>query len=160
MKISPLQLDALHLLKVAITCNEDVQGPVSDTDLPFKVTCNTARHDTEDRKWMVEVGFEVHTSDEHPSYYDIDIAVRGYFTVADSYPEDRAEILVAVNGPSLLFGSIRDIVYSSTLRFPHPALLLTSISFADEAEKIRKEREELDAREGVKQEIANSRDTP
>ena len=53
----------------------------------------------------------------------------GFFLVLDGYPEDKIERLVHINGPSMLYGALREIVKAVTLRGPYGAIILQSPSF-------------------------------
>jgi preprotein translocase subunit SecB len=53
----------------------------------------------------------------------------GVFLVLNGYPEEKIERLVKVNGPSMLYGALREIVKALTSRGPYGAIVLPSPSF-------------------------------
>jgi preprotein translocase subunit SecB len=77
--------------------------------------------------------------------YFFRITLEGYFQICPSYPTERIEILFHANAPGLLYGAAREILASITGRGPFPAIVLPSISFLDDAEKIAAEINEQKA---------------
>ena len=61
--------------------------------------------------------------------YFFSVEVVGYLTVARTYPEERVQMLVRTNGPSMLYGATREIIRDLTARGPHPAVYLPGVSF-------------------------------
>ena len=53
----------------------------------------------------------------------------GLFLVLNEYPQEKIERLVKVNGPSMLYGALREIVKAVTLRGPYGGIVLPSPSF-------------------------------
>jgi preprotein translocase subunit SecB len=53
----------------------------------------------------------------------------GFMHVLETYPSDKIDLLVAVNGPALLYSSAREIIASITGRGPFPAIVLPSVNF-------------------------------
>jgi len=82
---------------------------------------------------MVQLGIR-QTGDEEDGCpeYTFEIEVVGLFDVDSEYPADKAENLVRVNGPAVLFGAIREMVANLTARGPFPTVELPTVTFIDE----------------------------
>lgn len=68
--------------------------------------------------------------------YRIEVGIQGFFFVIHSKDEADAQRLALVNGTSMLYGVIREIVLSNTLRFAAGPLMLPSVHFLDLAGRI------------------------
>jgi preprotein translocase subunit SecB len=136
MQTSPLQLDAYFSVKTAVTYNEGRAADAGLEDANLQVSVGRGRHNEDPRKWKVDLNVALQDTDERPSLYSIDISMRGFFTVAEEYPEDRIEMMVAANAPAVLYGGVREIVALLTSRGPAPGLILPSLTFIDEAKKL------------------------
>jgi Preprotein translocase subunit SecB len=82
------------------------------------------------------------TSDRSPRKkfpYFFEIAVEGYFRIAEDYPAEKVELLFHANAPALLYAAAREILAVVTGRGPFPAVILPSVSFLDDAEAIIKQ---------------------
>ncbi len=65
------------------------------------------------------------------------VSAVGHYTVRSEQAEEATLNLVNVNGPALLYSSIRELVVTLTGRGPHPSFLLPSVTFIDR--KLKKE---------------------
>lgn len=78
--------------------------------------------------------------------YSFRLALVGYFHVNKSVAEKdqkSANVLLYANAPALLYAAARELLATATARGPYPAVILPSVSFMDDAEKLAEE----DARE-------------
>lgn len=79
------------------------------------------------------------TTEELPGHlkgYDVRISVVGFVTVDPSYDEKRQRDTVAILGPTLLYGSVREFLYAVTLRGPFPSIYLPTTSFIPAARPV------------------------
>ena len=71
-----------------------------------------------------------------PVPYSGSIKVAGHFSVDPSVPKERMEMLLMVNGLSMLYSSAREHVLSVTSRGPWPPLFIPTVSFNPNADSI------------------------
>ena len=74
--------------------------------------------------------------------YSFRVSLVGYFHVDESVVEKnkkQANILLYANAPSLLYAAARELLATATARGPYPAVILPSVSFLDDAEKLAEE---------------------
>lgn len=154
MRPSPLQLRHVIYTKVSVLPNptgKDAKGK----DIPKRAVgfdfegvsirskVRTARREGQDedpRDFLVNLEVVIDNKDGKPAPYGIDVGVVGVFNVLPSLAKERREDLVAVNGASILYGVIREIVLLLTSRFSTGALTLPSMNFEDIASDNRTNR--------------------
>ena len=82
----------------------------------------------------VKLALRVAPKEDAQAPYNIHISVRGivrmHLTQADGQEEER-RVLALVNGASLLYGAVREMVSTITSRSAHGPLLLPSLNFQD-----------------------------
>ena len=82
----------------------------------------------------VKLTLRVGPKDDAQAPYNIQISVRGvvrmHLTQADGQAEER-RVRALVNGASLLYGAVREMVSTITSRSAHGSFLLPSLSFQD-----------------------------
>ena len=100
------------------------------TDLAFEdiEIDDEAIPDKDGRIWTVclHVGQQMVPGKNAP--YSFSIGIQGRFEVLDGYG-GNAEWLVRTNGPSMLFGTAREILRTMMKSGPHDAMLLPTVSF-------------------------------
>lgn len=128
--LSPLQLKEHRFTKVSV---ETI--PLGLPGKPCQVTTRLAwgKLGEEGRMWRVQLGVEFGNPDGREDCpYKGEAEVVGLFGVADAWPEAQVENLVRVNGASLLYSAVREMVLSITARASHGAFTLPTLSFAGE----------------------------
>lgn len=82
----------------------------------------------------VKLALRVAPKEDAQAPYNIQVSVRGivrmHLTKADGQAEER-RVLALVNGASLLYGAVREMVSTITSRSAHGPLLLPSLNFQD-----------------------------
>jgi preprotein translocase subunit SecB len=63
--------------------------------------------------------------------YRTSVEIIGYFSLIGEIPLNDREDIARVNGASLLWGVVRELLFSLTTRFPKGALILPSVNFHD-----------------------------
>lgn len=81
-------------------------------------------------EWRVELEVRFEPSKSKPGPYKGSASVIGFFEVDESWPEEGREALVAVNGASLLFGAIREMILTMSARSSHGEFLLPTLRFS------------------------------
>jgi len=89
------------------------------------------------RDFLVNLEIVIDNKEGKPSPYQVDVGVVGVFSVLPSLPKEKREDLLTVNGASILYGAIREMVLSLTSRFAGGALTLPGMNFEDDAPSSR-----------------------
>lgn len=74
--------------------------------------------------------------------YSFRVSLVGYFHIdKDAVKDDekKANMLLYAGAPALLYAAARELLATATARGPYPAVVLPSVSFMDDAEKLAKE---------------------
>jgi preprotein translocase subunit SecB len=88
--------------------------------------------DEKDRRaFAVRLLVTINNKEGKPSPYLVDVGVMGFFTLLGEIPNDERESIAKVNGASLLYGVVRELLYSLTARFPAGPAILPSMNFFD-----------------------------
>jgi preprotein translocase subunit SecB len=127
--ISPLQLKDHRFTKVQV---EAVSHGLPNGKAKVTTKC-TWEHNTENlREWRVKLTVEYGPEDNHPEgpYKGI-LEIVGVFEVAENFPEKDIEKLVRINGASVLYGAIREMLLNITSRSSHGGFRLPTFRFAD-----------------------------
>jgi preprotein translocase subunit SecB len=128
MKNSPLQLEHYYLTAVHIDCDESVQVK-SQIVWQVESLVTLAGHKEDARRWKVALTVKFKPAAGDPKPYDGSISFTGFFAVDPSYPEPKVKFLVETNGPSVLFGAVREMCANLTARGPWPTVMLPTQSF-------------------------------
>jgi preprotein translocase subunit SecB len=83
-------------------------------------------------EWQLELTIKIASTDKtNPYIYDIEIHAIGIVELIVEVPPDDRQKLAVVNGLSILYGAVREMVINLTSRSPYGALMLPTISFTD-----------------------------
>jgi len=137
MTQSPLLLERYFFTKVSI--DAQANGDITAVNgLETKVDVKKSRPPIDPEKlagyqdhYLVTLTLGLAPLDEKIPTYIGQFVVVGYFRVAPSYTREEHDRLVAINGASILFGVIREMVANITARGPFPMLTLISLNFSD-----------------------------
>jgi preprotein translocase subunit SecB len=130
MKISPLRLESYFVQELSFRRNPGVEG-VEVSHSTLKTRVSKARRRDNPREWKVRLQVSFGHDDTGAPYVPSTVA-EGFFSVSGEVPEERIETLVAVNAPALLFGAIRELIFTVTSRAEAGAVRLPSVTFVDE----------------------------
>src|SRR5438094_322689 len=121
MRLSPLQLQKLVFTHIKVEAakafekitpkddatNFDFQGVTLTTNL----ACGHAQgQEKNPRDFLVKLGIILNNKQGKPAPYLIDIEAAGYLNVLEVIPKDDRSDIALVNGASLLYGAIRELV--------------------------------------------------
>ena len=126
MKPSPLQLEAHHFTRIDISARE---GEIDRNDLPMLCETGYAVDEENPRRHRVSLKLMIEARPNTRPPYIGEVEVVGYFKVLDGWPEDKMMDLVSVNGPSVLYGAIREMIVNLTGRFSHGAVQIPTVRF-------------------------------
>lgn len=88
------------------------------------------RNADDPRSWRFELEVESKDEESKEFPYSLRIILVGFFRVRDQYPDERADILARVNGPSVLYSAAREALATATSRSGYPAIVLPSVMFS------------------------------
>jgi preprotein translocase subunit SecB len=151
---SPLQLSRLVFTKVHVdSSTPTIEG---NSEIMTSATLGANLDNKNDRHSLLKLLVRFGPAEGKPNVYSGELEVVGEFLVAPEYPLEKAPLLAFVNGASILYGAVREMVTNITARSPLGIpLVLSSMSFTDVAEKaladIKKQRAQ---REAVKVEVS------
>lgn len=83
------------------------------------------------RDYLISLTVRLLPHEESQPGYLGEFVIVGFFKVHSEYPDEKCDKLVAVNGASMLYGAVREMVANLTARGPWPALTLASMNFSD-----------------------------
>jgi len=132
----------MHLVykKIAVAENADLsKRDVSGLGFDFegvqiKANLGTAiksGQERDPRDFLVDLEIAIDNKEGKPTPYMVDVAVLGIFKVLPSLPSEKRRDLLTVNGASILYGVVREMVVSLTSRFAAGPLTLPGMNFQD-----------------------------
>jgi preprotein translocase subunit SecB len=159
MKSSILHIEGYHLKELSIELNEGfakkaVFGAWSGyhyhpdetykvDPVNFKVGSEIAKKN--DDPFSLRYVLHIRsTGNKNKVPYSFRLALVGYFHVDKSVAEKdekRANMMLYANASALLYAAARELLATATARGPYPAVILPSVSFMDDAEKLAEEED-------------------
>lgn len=128
MRQSPLQLDRYFFTKVQVTACPDSNCSHKGR-IETHVDCGV--HKDEPRKFRICLNVKLAKDGNDCPGHDVEMETVGLFHVAEACPEEKVLPIVQVNGPSILYGAIREMLANITARTSHGPFVLPTVSFAD-----------------------------
>ena len=134
MNPSPLQLEFSVINNIKIDSSEaykvDAKNPIfRDFDkADFSSNVDVA-YSEDKKKFKVKLKTWLHATELSQPPYTFEITMTGYFGVDERLTEQKGLDLVTFNGPAVLYGSIREIVFQMTSRGAFPQLVLPTVNF-------------------------------
>ena len=145
MKSAPIQLISLFFTDIRITALPNhVPADLNRYDLDVKTEVMMVSKD-KPRHRSVVLTIKIKPDDGAALAYVGEVSLFGTFAVVDSWPEDRIEQLVYVNGSGMLYAAAREMICAITARGPWPMFTIHSWSFGQmfkELEDARKKEAE------------------
>ncbi len=136
VKQPPLELVTYFFSEIHVVANEALtpevlrSGREFGCSFTYDVELGAARED--DRKYQVVLTATNQEKEGLLQAYDIRVQIVGFFTVSPEYPDERKKGMVAVLGPSLLCGALREFILATTSRGPYPPVCLPTTTFIPE----------------------------
>ena len=131
---SPLQLKHYFFERMQCIAKPDVDLEDIKTwheadDSRFRITVELTTDPESERNWQVTL--DLRTSDDHPmpSPYELHFTAIGFFIVDANFEHDNIEHLIRVNGSSVLYSAMRELVSLFTSRAPWGTVMLPTINF-------------------------------
>lgn len=147
MTPSPLQLKKYHFTQVSVETSIPYSDPnfvgISAEDFDFngvniitEIGVALPEGQEENPKdFMIDFRLSIPNENGVQCPYKINVGVIGMFIISDKVDINMRENLVTVNGTSILFGCVREMVSNLTSRQLHGQLTLPTASFTDQIKK-------------------------
>lgn len=133
LRLSPLQLNRYFIKELSYAVKGSFEGRYDPTEaFPYPQLSSrvrSTRNESDARAWKFELTVESNDAKSEEFPYSLRIVLVGDFTVTESYPAERADLLARVNGPSLLYSAAREALVLVTSRSGFPAIVLPSVLF-------------------------------
>lgn len=129
MNHSPLQLKHYFFSKASILA-QPKGDPAAINGIETKIGVGRINESPDDYLVSLTVRL-VPLEENNPCYLGEFVAI-GVFAVHPGYPKEGRDKLVGVNGASVLYGAIREMVANLSARGPWPMLTLVAMNFADD----------------------------
>jgi preprotein translocase subunit SecB len=134
MQASSLQLESSAITRLKVEANKSFPkerakerfDQFAEADL--ESTVEIAGDANDPHRYFVKLEMRLLGTEASPTPYAIDLEMIGIFTCGITDEEKRRQ-LVDINGPAVLYGSIRELVMQVTSRGPYPAVVLPTVSF-------------------------------
>jgi preprotein translocase subunit SecB len=131
MKASPIHLHDYFVTELSLSATptfdakKDVPIRLEDFQVGVEAKCLPEKK----RDWQMILRLTFQPPAEANVPYRFTVEIVGFFLVQDGIAEERVERIIKVNGASMLYGALREIVRDTTARGPYSPMLLPSTSF-------------------------------
>jgi preprotein translocase subunit SecB len=131
MNLSQLELQNYFVTTLSLTANRNFDGqkPRAACISHLLVEPFLQADEKDTRHWQVTVKITYRPGPDVNAPYHFAVEIVGLFCVAAEYPADKVQWLVEINGPSVLYGTAREMLRSLMTTGPYPPLLLPTGSF-------------------------------
>jgi preprotein translocase subunit SecB len=144
MKMSPLQLKDHRFTRVAVKV---IEGGDSSAVPSFEPTIWFEPVPETVNQWKLALAVKLASADStKPFSYEAEIQVQGLVQTDDGFPEERREQLAVVNGLSILYSAVREMLLNITARSASGAVTLPTLSFVEMVTEARKQKTEAGQR--------------
>jgi preprotein translocase subunit SecB len=135
MNQSPLQLEYSIINNFHIDSNEAYIAPSSNPffsgydEAEYSSKIDVATHAEDNTKFLVKLRVWLSPTESMKPPYTFDITVTGFFKVSAEIAEEKRRDIVTINGPAVLYGTIRELVAQMTSRGPLSQMILPTVNF-------------------------------
>ena len=91
--------------------------------------------EAEPRLFAITLGIGIDNSEGKPAPYTVDVVALGVIEVSEKVEKEKREDLASVNGASLIYGAIREMVTTLTSRCIPGPFVLPTMDFRDQIQK-------------------------
>jgi preprotein translocase subunit SecB len=124
--ISPLQLKGHRFTQLHL---EGIPKGVPEGAVEVGTNLSWGKHLTSPNEWRVDLKVTFGPNSKQDGPYHGYAEVVGFFEILDGWPEEKREELIVVNGASLLYGAIREMILIMSARSSHGELQLPTLRF-------------------------------
>jgi preprotein translocase subunit SecB len=148
MRASIIQLKQVFFQRIEVEAVEAAEGAsVEETagfdfdGIAFRVALDAnpapAEDENDPRSFVVVLAIAIDPAEGKPAPYRLDIAALGLVEISDEVEPEKRRDLALVNGASLVYGAVRELVTTLTARSIAGSLVLPTADFRDHSELLR-----------------------
>ncbi|MCC5790150.1 MAG: protein-export chaperone SecB [Opitutales bacterium] len=125
---SPVQLRSSHFKEIEVNALEE-----GSLENPFSLTprVETAPSVDHDRIWRIDLTVTIQSDPENPFAYNGKVRAIGIIEIHPDIDASQVAPFARVNGVTLLYGIIRELVHTLTARSEHGEWILPTLDFRD-----------------------------
>lgn len=140
MLLSPVNLEHYNLTRLDIETIEGYQPAVAGIYPGFEQASFSAQVDVSEvtgenipnpPAYQITLHLIGEPKSEQAFPYRFNIGTVGFFSFRGSETGGSRDDIVSVSGCGMLYSTLRDVLLSLTIRFPHGPILLPTVSFMD-----------------------------
>lgn len=139
MQPSQIQLLDMRYLGIKVWPRETEKDDEQDAEqfdfngvlIGEKINVYPFSKDDANSVYVVMLNILIENKEGKTAPYDIDVCVAGHFSVHKNVTKERVVNLVTVNGCSILYSAIRELVMTLTIRSINGMLTLPTVNFLD-----------------------------
>jgi preprotein translocase subunit SecB len=135
--LSPLQLRQHSFTEVSLVA---IENGSADAEVTFEQELQCGSKADNPLIWRADLQIIMSCDKDKPFNYSGSVAIRGVFEIHPHFPENRREELIRVNGASLLYGAVREMILNITSRSLKGPFLLPTVSFIEAQEDKQQSR--------------------
>jgi preprotein translocase subunit SecB len=128
MSNSPLLLDRYFFVKTLLEAQSKADLKAINS---IETNVELSKAEGKPGDYLISLTVRLLPHEESQPAYLGEFVVMGFFKVHSEYPAEKCDKLVSVNGASMLYGVVREMVANLTARGPWPMLTLVAMSFSD-----------------------------
>lgn len=126
--LSAIQIRRHHFTKVDIECHPDCTERPEQEDLNIELAYSQPEIEISSGMWTMAIDVRFGPGpDGTPVRYRGHLAIRGHFEVHPDFDPAKTDDLVRLNGGSLLFGAVREMILLITSRSTRGPLELATL---------------------------------
>jgi len=137
MKPAPIQLLDYFLTDLHVSANPSfnpkAKVPLTFEDFEISLEFNPAKDKHREYRVILDLKYQPPAEANVPYLFTAQIV--GELLVFDAVEDALADRLVHTNGPSMLYGVLREVIRDATARGPYTAVILPSTSFYNPEQK-------------------------
>jgi preprotein translocase subunit SecB len=127
--LSPLQLRHSCFTNISVQTNPN---GLPDGQITLEPFIAFQKNQTDANQWLLSLRVIMKSTDaQKPFIYDADIGIHGLVEVQADFPAEKREQIATVNGLSILYSSIREMLLMMTARSGHGPMCLPTLSFVE-----------------------------
>lgn len=145
MRASIIQLKQLFFQRIEVEAIEPPEGAGADEaerfdfeGIAFRVSLEAGPAPAEDeddpKAFVIVLGIAIDQAEGKPAPYKLDVSALGIVEVSDKVEKEKRRDLALVNGASLVYGAIRELVTTLTARCIAGPIVLPTADFRDHSE--------------------------
>ncbi len=136
---SNLQLEHYFLTALNYTVNPDFNP---EDPIKFEFTDIVTEYGKQplnkksNKEWQVDLKIEFIPPEERNIPYSFSASIVGFFSIGPNISEEKLENFIEINGTSVLYSTLREIIHTLTAKGPFRALLLPTLCFQKDEKEI------------------------